>query len=124
MTYGITPNCSGKACQHVLAGEKAICETGSSTCTVAKLLEAEASGFHDEVLIEATRKIRQILEGIPPDPRGRSLSLLHTNFGSLLAWVDHYATAPEDGVRPDADDATIAKAMRLKGYATSGAGAS
>jgi hypothetical protein len=118
-----TTACIGKACQHVIVDDYAACEDGSSTCTLAKLLEAEPSGFHDKNLIEATRKIRQILESIPSDPLGRRLSLLHTNFGSLLAWVDHNATVPANrGVRPDADDATIAKAMKIKGYSAAGAG--
>ena len=122
MANGKDP-CIGKACQHVIHGDELACESGTSTCTLAKLLEADPSGFHDANLIEATRKIREILEGIPADPRGRTLSLVHTNFGSLLAWVDHNAIAPAEGVRPDADDATIAKALRLKDYAASGAGA-
>ncbi len=124
MANGSPTGCAGKACQHVILDDEAACETGTSTCTMAKLLEAEPSGFHDKNLIEATRKIRQVLESIPPDPRGRKLSLLHTNFGSLLAWVDHNVTVPADrGVRPDADDATIAKALRVKGYTATSAGA-
>jgi len=114
--------CVGRQCDFVVKDEDATCETGSSTCSVAKLLEAEPSGFHDARLIEATNQINQILEGIPADSRGRTLSLLHTNSGSLLAWVDHNAVAPPDGVRPDADDATIARALRLKSSAA-GAGA-
>jgi hypothetical protein len=124
MANGNPTGCIGKACQHVIVDDYAACETGSSACTQAKLLEAEPSGFHDENLIEATRRISEVLESIPPDPRGRKLSLLHTNFGSLLAWVDHNATVPADrGVRPDADDATIAKALRLKGCTETGVGA-
>ena len=117
-----TTACIGKACQYVIVDDYAACENGSSTCTSAKLLEAEPSGFHDANLIEATRRLSEVLESIPPDPRGRKLSLLHTNLGSLLAWVDHNATAPVEGVTADDDDATVAKALKLKGYAAAGAG--
>ncbi len=117
-------NCVGRACQHVIHGEEATCESGSSTCSPAKLLQADPSGFHDSALIDATNKINQILEAIPADTRGRALSLLHTDWGSLLAWVDHHSAAPADGVRPDADEATIAKALRLKLPEASGAAAS
>ena len=121
---GAPASCVGESCQHVIHGDYASCESGSSSCNVASLLAAEPSGFHDASLIDATHKINEILKAIPADSRGRTLSLLQTKWGLLLAWVDHKAEAPADGVRPDADDATIAKALRLKGdYASSGAGA-
>jgi hypothetical protein len=124
--HGSGGECSfGMGCSWVVMSDgSAACEVGTSTCDVAKLLEAELSTFHDATLAEATRKISEVLEGIPPDPQGRKLAFLHTNFGSLLAWVEHKGELPADqGIRPDADDATIAKALRLKGYAASGAGA-
>jgi hypothetical protein len=124
MDNGGPTGCVGKACEYVIKDDKATCESGHTTCTRAKLLEANASGFHDARLIAATIQINQILDGIPADSGGRALSLLHTNDGSLLAWVDHNAVAPRDGVRSTADDATIAKALRLKGSAASGAGGS
>ena len=122
MANGSPTGCIGKACDYVIVDDYAFCQTGTTSCTVAKLLEAEPSGFYDAKLIEATRRLREVLEGIPPDPRGRKLSLLHTNLGSLLAWVDHSATAPVKGVTAADDDATVAKALRLKGYAAAGAG--
>jgi hypothetical protein len=126
MGNGFGDECRVKTqCSYVIKPDgSAACEPGTSTCSPAELLEAELSGFHDANLAEATRRIIEILEGIPPHPEGRRLSLLHTNFGSLLAWVDHRATVPAgQGIRADADDATIAEALRLKGYAASGAGA-
>jgi len=117
--------CEGD-CQFVIIHEAdtAACESGSPTCNLATLLTAEPSGFHDASLIDATIKINEILAAIPADSRGRQLSMLHTKWGLLLAWVDHKGVAPADGVRPDADDATIAKALRLRGdYSGSGAGA-
>lgn len=125
MANGGPTSCVGKACEYVIKDDDATCEPGTSTCLPAKLLDAGPSGFHDASLIDASNRINQILEAIPKDGRGRTLSFLQTKWGALLAWVDHNAVAPEDGVRPDADDATIARALRLKGdYAASGAGAS
>ena len=38
--------------------------------------------------------------------------------GELLAWMDHTgAEVPDDAVTAEDDDATIAAALRLKGYA-------
>lgn len=122
--HGGPTGCVGRQCEFVIKNGEAACEPGTSTCTPAKLLQAEPSGLHDARLIEATNQINQILEAIPADSRGRALSLLHTNFGSLLAWVDHNAVAPADGVRSNADDATLAQALRLKDSAASGASSS
>ncbi len=121
MSNGGPQGCIGKACDFVIKDDDATCESGTSTCSVAKLLQAAPSGFHPQQLIDVTNKINQILDAIPADPRGRTLSLLHTNDGSLLAWVDHKAAAPADGVRPDDDEATVARALRLNASAASGA---
>src|SRR5687767_10476975 len=94
---GPTGCVGGKQCDHVIWGEEATCEPGTSTCHEAKLLEAEPSGFHPAALIDATNKINQILAAISPDPRGRTLSFMTTNLGTLLGWVDHNAVAPADG---------------------------
>jgi hypothetical protein len=43
--------------------------------------------------------------------------------GELLAWMDHSgAEVPDDAVTAEDDDATIARALRLRGYAAAGAG--
>jgi hypothetical protein len=74
-----------------------ICDTDISTdCNDADdcyFQEAELSDFHDEYLIAATKKIRQvvkdILAEIPAAKQGRKLSFLFTGKGVLLAWVNH-----------------------------------
>ena len=114
--------CGRGACDFVIVDDDANCQSGSGSCSAAVLLEAEPSGFHDENLIAATQKIREILAGVPADSRGRKLSFIQTNMGSLLAWMYHGATAPLEGVTAKDDDATIAKALRLKGGAAAGAG--
>ncbi len=121
MGNGITA-CRG-TCDFAISNDSAACGTGTGTCAVAELLEAEPSGFHDENLIAATQQIRAILAAIPPDSAGRKLSFIRTNMGELLAWMDHSgAEVPEGAVTAEDDDATIAQALRLKGYAATGAG--
>jgi len=102
--------------------EDASCTQGGTSCSVATLLVAEPSVFHDENLIQATLQINQILESLPKDPEGRTVSFLHTRMGSLLAWVRHGATSFPPGAVTAADDnETLAKALHLKGSAAAGA---
>lgn len=126
-------DCSGSSCQWSGLYPKAgrigpkgvptdpICEPGSSSCTVPHLLEAEESSFHDRQLVEATRKIKRILAKIPADPAGRKLSFCHTKMGILLAWVQHGGKATGRRVTAKDDNATVAKALKLKGVAAGGA---
>lgn len=112
--------CSGTNCDFAIdtETEEGLCLSGAGTCLSGGLLEAGSSGFHDEALIEATRKIRQILSDIPPDPEGRQLSFLVTGMGLLLAWVRHGETIPENAVTAEDDDATLAKALKLTNWGT------
>ena len=126
-----TLDCSGDTCQWSLlkggpTDSKAehtdpICEAGSGGCSPATIVEAEESGFHDQQLVEATRKIRRILAKIPADPAGRKLSFCHTRMGTLLAWVQHGGKATGRRVTAKDDDATVAKALGLKGVPAGGA---
>ena len=118
---GVTA-CVGRQCSFAASDDSLACSSGGGDCVEVDLLEAEPSGFHDRNLIEATRKIKEIVAGIPSDSRGRKLSFVHTNLGTLLAWVEHGAEVPADAVTVDDDDATVAKALRLKGVAAAGAG--
>ena len=116
MGNGITA-CKG-TCDFAISNNAAGCSDGTGTCAPAELLEAEASGFHDENLVAATQQIRAILAAIPPDPAGRKLSFIRTNMGELLAWMDHSgAEVSDDAVTAKDDDETIARALRLTGYA-------
>ena len=109
------------ACDYSIDNDRANCSSGNGSCSLAVLLEAEPSGFHDQNLIAATQEIKAILAGIPPDSEGRKLSFIRTNMGSLLAWMDHSGTASDGGVTAEDDDATIARALRLRGYAAGAA---
>ncbi len=80
-------------------------------------LTAEESGFHDETLIEATRKMQEVIDNIPEDPDGRTLSLIFTDMGVLLAWVSHKGenlkASSNNVITSDDDNETVAKALGL-----------
>lgn len=82
-------DCSGRACGFGVYGGEVDCDTGSGSCWTARMVEAEDSTFHDKTLQEATRQIREIIERVPPDANGRKLSFVHTEDGTILAWVNH-----------------------------------
>lgn len=113
--------CGFGACDFFVEGEFAACMPGAGSCTSADCLEAEPSGFHDQHLIEATQKIREILAAIPADPQGRKLSFLHTKTGSLLAWVKQESVVRKNGVTGKDDYEKVAKALKLKKRAAAGA---
>lgn len=113
--------CTGATCDFAVGGsdeQQVSCLSGSGTCLAADLLEAESSGMHDETLIEATQKIKQILSEIPADSDGRKLSFLVTKMGLLLAWVNHDADIPENAITAENDNTTLAKALKLKNWET------
>lgn len=88
--------------------EETLCVAGPDNCRKAGFVEAASSSFHDEALVEATRKLNSVLAEIPKDEKGRTLAFLNTRYGVFLAWVSHGVVNSFD------DDATIAKALRLK----------
>ncbi len=116
--------CTGASCDFAVGGgsteQQVSCLSGSGTCLAADLLEAESSGIHDETLVEATQRIKQILSEIPTDTDGRKLSFLVTKMGLLLAWVNHDADIPADAVTAENDNATVAKVLKLKNWETIG----
>jgi hypothetical protein len=109
----VGPQCEWQA-QTVKGRMVMDCVDGSGGCGKAELLDADESDFHDKALIEATRKIKRILAGIPKDSRGRKLSFCQTNMGTLLAWVQHGGKASGRSVTARDSDAKVAKALKLK----------
>jgi hypothetical protein len=73
----------------------------------AKLHAPSETPFHDAKLKKATEDINKILEGIPKDPNGRTLSLIVFKDQPLLAWATYGTVSPDD------DEATIARALGL-----------
>lgn len=115
--------CTGATCDFAVGGsgeQQVSCLSGSGTCLAADLLEAESSVIHDETLVEATQKIKQILSEIPADSNNRKLSFLVTKMGLLLAWVNHDADIPENAVTAENDNTSVAKALKLKNWETIG----
>lgn len=105
-------NCIGKQCGFGSFNGDLGCTDGGS-CFEACLLPAQISTFHDATLAAATSKINDILSAIPADPKGRQLSFLQTQMGTMLAWVRHDVDVPDDAVRATDDDATVTKALGL-----------
>ena len=104
-------------------GHKMFCAPCSyQDCFRAELLEADKSAFHTDQVAEATRSINKILSEIQLDSEGRSLALIQTTIGIMLAWVDHedeastLADKEEVAVTSRDDNATLAKALNLKNY--------
>ena len=117
----IEPFCKAGQCGHQILDGRLGCTDGDGGCRPVSLLEAEASGFHDASLIAATTAIKGILANIPADANGRTLSFIHTNMGTLLAWVEHGHDAWQGAVTSADDDATIAAALKLKNVSFAGA---
>jgi hypothetical protein len=88
--------------------EQLVCVYGADNCRRAGFVEAARSDFHDEALVEATRKLNAVIAEIPKDDRGRTLAFLNTRHGTFLAWMTH------DGVNSYDDDDAVAKALKLK----------
>ena len=62
---------------------------------------------------EATDRIKEILDPLMAGPEGRTLSLLHTPFGTVLAWVKHGKPIAADAVTSANTDGEIAEALGL-----------
>ncbi len=104
--------CAGAECDWA-STRHVMCVEGSGGCSSAYLRTAEESPFHDQQLIDATRKINRILRRIPPDPSGRKLSFCDTGSGVLLAWVKHGGLRTKSAVTRRSDEAKVRKALKL-----------
>ncbi len=114
MGNGVPPvDCTGNDCGYGVVNGRVGCVSGDGSCVSSQLLEAKVSDFHDRYLQDATRDIKAILDGIPPDSRGRKLSFLRTHLGTLLAWVEHPENLAEDAVTINSGDAEIINALGL-----------
>lgn len=114
MDFDVPGDCSGKMCGYSVFNGDLGCESGSGSCWVANLVEANTSVFHDEVLQDATLQIKAILEGIPADPEGRKLSFVHTEHGTMLGWVRHGVTQPNGKVTFDSGAERVKEALGLR----------
>ena len=114
MNSEIPGECSGLACGFGAFGDEVNCDTGSGSCWTAMMAEAEDTMFHDKTVQEDTRQIREIIDRIPADPKGRKLSFVHTEDGTILAWVNHGNPFPEGTVTLESGRDNVRKALKLK----------
>lgn len=114
MGLEVPGDCSGRMCGYSAFNGDLGCETGSGSCWVAFMVEADTSAFHDETLQNATREIKAILEAIPKDPEGRKLSFVHTEHGTMLAWVRHGVTVPDGKVTFDSGPDKVKEALGIR----------
>jgi hypothetical protein len=117
MNSDVPGGCSGFACGFGAFGDEVNCDTGSGSCWTAMMADAEDSAFYDKTLRTATQEIRAILEQIPPDPNGRKLSFVHTEDGTILAWVNHGKPFPAGTVTLESGKDNVRKALKLKVHA-------
>lgn len=113
METRVHSECSGKLCGFAAAGGDAGCDGGNGSCWSAYFIQAADSPFHPPALRDATARIKEILDPLVNGPDGRTLSFLHTPFGTLLAWVKHGEPVSADAVTSDSSDEEIAEALGL-----------
>ncbi len=89
------------------------CDIGNGSCWQAYFVQARDSRFHPKELQEATERIKEILDPLVKGPDGRTLSFVHTPFGTLLAWIQHGQRFPGDVVTSDSSPEEIAETLGL-----------
>jgi len=104
-------DCSGRRCGYAAFSGELGCVDGGNYFN-AEMLRAKESNFHDAALAKATGQINEILGSIEI-PEGKTLALLHTPYGSMLAWVRHDLEIPEDAVTVDSPKEDHAAALGL-----------
>lgn len=105
--------CLGLDCGFGKVGGDLACTDGGS-CFKAEMLTASESAFHDAALMKATQAIKDALDAIPPDPKGRQLSFIHTKLGTMLVWVRHDIPVPPGSVTADSPDEEVVRALGIK----------
>jgi len=100
----VMTECSGKLCGYAFSRDAETptedeirysvpgdggCDSGDGSCWQAYFAQARDSRFHPKELQDATAQIKKILDPLVEGPDGRTLSFVHTPFGTLLAWIKH-----------------------------------
>jgi hypothetical protein len=115
MAAQLTAKCSGGMCSFGEYNGDLDCDTGDGSCWTARMAEADnTTKFHDKELYEATAKIHDILKNIKTPTDGRQLSFVHTDDGTILAWVRHNG-AHKDAVKYKHGHEKVKKALKIKG---------
>lgn len=89
------------------SGPEMTCEEANSpACMRPEFIQGHRTPFHDKALEEATQKLRDIIDAIPPS-QGRSLAFIIRKRGLRLVWMSDGPPAL-DAVRVT-DEAEIAR---------------
>ena len=113
MHEGPVIDCSGRSCGFAEFSGELGCTDGGS-CFEATMLVARESSFHDAALAKATQQIKEALDAVPPDPKGRQLSFLQTKLGTMLAWVRHDIEVPKGAVTEDSPEEDIVRSLGIE----------
>ena len=105
-------DCGGKQCGYGAFDGELGCMPGGNYF-YAGLLRANESNFHDSALVEATRRINDILAPLEKEAGNRKLAFLHTPFGTMLAWIRHDLEIPPYAVNQDSPKEDHIKALGL-----------
>lgn len=107
--------CSGSTCGYGALAGRIDCRPDDGSCWAAMMCEAEPSEFHDEELQKASAAIQRILNDVNNRKDGATLSFVHTEEGTLLAWVHHGESEfPEGAVTFKSGHEKVKKALKLK----------
>ena len=107
--------CSAKMCGYGAFDGGLGCQSDDGSCWTARMADAELTAFHDADLYAATTEIQKILNTIPQPTDGRKLSFVHTEEGTILAWVRHGAPFPPHAVKFKDGHAKVKQALKIKG---------
>lgn len=124
----VLTDCGGSLCGYAFSREAAAqtkdeisfsvpgdggCDIGNGSCWQAYFVEARDSRFHPKQLQDATARIKEILDPLVKGPDGRTLSFVHTPFGTLLAWIKHGQRFAGDVITSESSPEEIAEALGL-----------
>lgn len=116
MSANISGTCGGSMCSFGAFRGSLGCESGDGSCWTAYMAEADSSTlFHDQELYNATAEIQKILNGVTKPTDGRKLSFVHTEEGTILAWVEHGIPFPANAVKYKHGHAKVKAALKIKG---------
>lgn len=89
----INTECSGKACGWSRgrgAEDRGLgCDAGDGSCSSAFLLQSELSDSNPHEIRDVTEQINNLLNPLLRGPDGKTLSFLHTKFGTVVRYVKH-----------------------------------
>ena len=107
--------CLGFACGYGAFNGEIGCHVDDGSCWTAMMADAEVTAFHDQELYDAATEIQRVLDGVSKPADGRKLSFVHTEEGTLLAWVRHGVAFPPSAVKFKDGHSKVKKALKIKG---------